>query len=217
MANFTKRDLIVAIKDALEIEDYKVISNYAQAVALQKKELSYKNEIVFSYAKRPGAYYLGYFISGFKSFPEIEDLLGKYYKKYDIQSCLYSIHCISSEVEKLKLNNDYYIGSKEDVNKILPYLKEWVYEDLLPFFDQYQTIEQVYEYLESIELTKMGRFIYSPMPVRRMILKGLLKTPDFMAYSDKIIGNYKNKSENKAYGEFYQFMPELYEELLLLQ
>ena len=217
MADFTKHDLIVALKEAVEIDGYEIISNYVQAVALKKKTPMYKNEIIFGYRKLPGVYDLGQLISGFKSFPEIEDLLGKYYKKYNIESSLYSIYFHSRRVEKLKLNNDYYIGSKEDVNKILPYLKEWVYEDLLPFFDQYQTIEQVYEHLESLELAKMASFVYDPLPLRRMVLKGLLKTPDFVSYSETILTFYKENAENKTYGELYQFMPELYEELLLLQ
>ncbi len=211
---YSKRDLVVGLEKYLKT-GFKPISSGPGVVRLKSKVSGI--EIIFSYNKWTGSFDLGGQIVGRRVFVEVEDLLKKYYSKFGLKKDLYTIYISSRRFEKLINNKDYHIYNDRDIERIHPYFRTMVFEDVLPFLEKFETIMDVYEYSEGLDSNDIGGFIPNPMPLRRMILKGLLKTRDFEEYSVKILEYYKENSSQKSWGEFYPFVPDLYEDLAMLQ
>jgi len=207
-----KRELIKAIKEGLGI-DYRMVSVGAGVVRLAKEVENGTNYIVFPYRKYPGEYILAEYVTGWKSIDSVEKILKKYYKKYNINQLFNTIYTSSrwkKELFKISLRN------VEDVQKVIPYLKEMVYEDILPFFERYQTVEQVYEYMESLPKAEVSKFIYHPPVPRMMIIKRLVNAPDWEEFGTWAVDIYKKMTSNSKNKEdiiMYQILMELFEEL----
>lgn len=208
-----KIELISSIKEQLQLSEFKEITDGVSIISLRKKEKYKKEDIIFTYKKYPGIFILDSCIIGEKTIFEIETILGEYFTKYNVPYSDTTIFTVSRRNEKM---SEFEIANESDIEQIMPSLSDMVYLDILPFFENYQTLGQVYEKVESMQLDKMSNFIFSPMPIRRMVLKCLVKEPNWEEYAKEVLGTYKEHSTGKytaAFAPFYQFMPELFEEL----
>ena len=207
-----KKTLIKCIGDALEL-DYEFISTGTGSVFLRLKGEGFEQSIVFSYRKYPGVCVLADYLYGWKALDPIEKILRRYYNKYNLGFQHTTIHVQTrwkSELSKIEIQQE------SDITKAIPYLREMVYEDILPFFEKYQTVEQVYKEMESLEKSKIANFIFHPPTIRMMIIKRLVNDPKWEEFAFGVINNYKKWSEEPngaAYKPFAQFLPELFKEL----
>lgn len=214
-----KRVLIKSIKESLELEGFKTNAVGAGAVSLIKDDNFFKEEIVFSYLKYLGVYRIGAYITGWKSFRQVEEILERYYKKHGIGLQNITIFNNSRRYEEL---SSIDIANPEDIMKVLPHLQTMVYEDILPFFEKYDNLIRVNDRIEDIFKSeeKIGNFIYSPIHPRIMVIKRLTGDKSWQFYSEKAIEIYKEQSTGKYQSTFapiYAFLPELYEELKRLE
>ncbi len=213
---FDKKSLAVGLEEYLRT-GFRPVSNMPSVIVL--KSLSDPIvQLVFNYKTVHGGYSFQGVVKGEKMFPEVEDLLEKFSSKYNLKFDRGSIRRRSRRIEELFGNKKYYIYKKEDIENISPFLDAMINEDILPFLNKFTTIGDVYEYLEGLKLEEMADFITDPFPARRMVLKGLLKTPDFESYSNSILAHYKeNVSKHPMFARDYQYMPALYKELCDMQ
>lgn len=206
-----KRELITALKDFLKIEGFRMNASGAGAVSLVKEDDYSKCEIVFSYLKYPGVYNIGPYITAWKSFKQVENILKPYFVQYKIGLQDITIYYNSRRNEEMSKVD---IAKPEDIEKVLPELRTMVYEDILPFFEKYKTLKDVNQKLESLEMAEISKFIFhQPIP-RMMIIKRLCNTSDWDHFSNWVIDVYKKMSddsnENRIYFNMYKA---LYEEL----
>ncbi len=213
---FDKKSLAVGLEEYLRT-GFRPVSNMPSVIVL--KSLSDPVvQLIFNYKKVPGAYSFPGVMAGEKIFPEVEGLLEKYYLKYNLDVNGGTIWKHSRRIEELFSNKKYYISQKEDIENISPFLDVMINEDVLPFLNEFMTIGDVYEYLEGLKLEEMGGFLTDSITVRRMVLKGLLKTSDFESYSNSLLAYYKeNVSKHPMFARDYQYMPALYKELCDMQ
>lgn len=210
-----KKEMIKIIAEHLDVFGFKPMGVGAGSIGLNKKYPTGRVEAInITYTAYPGVYYLRDYVSGDISFPEIEGFIEKYYKKYNLKYDIRTVYTVSStkDIDNIPL------FSTSDIPKFIPYLREMVYEDIVPFFEKYQTVEQVYEEMERLgeDFKHMNKFIFSPMPIRRMIIKRLVNEPKWEVYADKIVKSYIKDSSGvyaSTFAPFAQFLPELFAEL----
>ncbi|WGL15430.1 hypothetical protein PVT68_11690 [Microbulbifer bruguierae] len=211
---------IAALGDALRaelgLEKYKKI-NAPGAICFEKQNSETSVELIFSYYHMVDGYSFRTGVSGRKSFSEIENILAKYYKKYHISRDLGTIHKSSAKINFESPFFDYQITSEVTLKEVKPMLMEWVYGDVLPFLDRYQNIEDVYREMESMPLLERNYFIRDPMPVRSLIMKGLLKTDDFLEYGDFLEKVFSENKDKPYYKYEIKYFNELYQELKNIQ
>lgn len=207
------KELKNRIEEEMNIPGFKPVTQGGSVCFLKKEnECKYKISIGYVPMRNSKVIYLTGGILYYKYFHEVEHLLKKYYKKYQLKYNCYTIYSYSGikGLEKIPLSN------MKDLNRKIPFLKRQIDEKVLPFFETYQTLEKVYEKVESLELRELGNFLYSPAPIRRMIIKKLVKAPDFEEYGKRILTSVMKKGTLEKRGQFRnysQFLPELYEEL----
>ena len=210
-----KREFVRHIKELLELDSFKAIGVGAGSVSLVR----YNEEIIISYNKYPGEYMLPPGLSGYKTFPEVESIIAKYFRKYNIGLSGYTIYHQSRREEDLDKRT---IVNLEDFSKILPELHAMVYEDILPFFEKYKTIKDVHKELTTYgnDFDKINRFLFTPQPIRRMIIKRLFSDSDWdefaMNLTDSIVARSK-QDPNSQIAVYAKFLPDLYEELKGMQ
>ena len=124
-----KKVLINNIKEIIGLLDFKPVSTGAGAVSLIKENKS----IIFGYNKYSNIYVLGPSVISYISFPEVENILEPFYKKYNLGYQPYTIYKSSRRFEHLS-SIDLYTPA--DIHKVSSELKTMVYEDILPFFEQ---------------------------------------------------------------------------------
>ncbi len=202
-----KKDLIKGIKDFLELENFKVNSTGAGVVRLDNEF----NEIVFPYKKYPGVFVLAPYVSCNKSFPEVESILEPFYKKYNLGYQPYTIYKSSRRFEHLSTIDLYTV---EDIQKVGFELKTMVYEDILPFFEQYQNIASVLIHMESLAKEDVSKFIcHSPVP-RMMVLKKIGGSKDWIQFCEWAVDIYKSMSlDSKDDHNNYELICDLYNKL----
>lgn len=213
----SKKDLIGLIAEQLDLNDYKPISVGAGAFTLEKKETNGNVKRIFlPYNVYPGSFYLNEAISGNFSLFKVESILEKYYKKYNLNYLLITIHNSSRRHDLSSIE----LTEKLDIDRLFPYLKEMIIEDILPFFERYQTVEQVYEQMEAMPVMKMSEFIFNPMPIRRTILKALVKEKGWEEYAMGLLEYTRNKAlknPRSDYSNEIKYLPELIEGLKQMQ
>ncbi|WP_136468746.1 hypothetical protein [Flagellimonas onchidii] len=89
---------------------------------------------------------------------------------------------------------DYALLDVQDVeddtsfNVVKPHLQLLV-DAALQFFDDYATLQNVFDHVEILPIPQMAKFVRKPMPLRRMIIKKLVNDPNYGAYSQQIVNN----------------------------
>ncbi len=210
-----KRDFARSIKEYLGLNDFKVVGVNGGAISLVREN----EEIQISYRKYPGIYVFRDTNLCFKTFNEVENILKKYYKKYKIELQNYTIYHSSRRFEKI---GEIDIASPEDIEKVLPMLRTMVYEDILPFFERYNSLVEVHKQLTSFgnDFDQINKFLFQPQPIRRMIIKRLFNDSDWNEYAQNLTNHIliKVKQDPAPEYELYaKILPDLYEELKLTQ
>lgn len=210
-----KREFVNHIKNILELDDFKAVGVGAGSVSLVRE----REEIIISYNKYPGEFILPPAIGCRKCFDEVENILEKYFVKQGLGYGRNTIHHSSRREEDLDKRT---IVNLEDFSKILPELHAMVYEDILPFFEKYKTIKDVHKELTTYgnDFDKINRFLFTPQPIRRMIIKRLFSDSDWdefaMNLTDSIVARSK-QDPNSQIAVYAKFLPDLYEELKGMQ
>ena len=204
-----KREFVRHIKEILELDNFKAVGFGAGSVSLIRGE----EVIIIPYNKYPDQFILPPAITGRKCFAEVEDILEKHFTRHNINYVRNTIHNNSRRVEDLKIRT---IEEVNDFSKILPELKNMVYEDILPFFEKHQTLEQVHNTINQLKISELSKFIFSPIHPRIMVIKRLINIGDWENYCEESIEIHKEQSQGKYKAVFepiYRFLPELFEEL----
>jgi hypothetical protein len=204
-----KKKLINGIKEILNLNIFKAVSQGAGAVSLVHENKA----IIFGYNKYPNIYVLGPSIISYISFPEVEDILEPYYKKYGLGYQPYTIYKSSRRFEHLS-SIDLY--TPDDIQKVGSELRTMVYDDILPFFEENDTLEKVHEHYLTLPIDKLGFYFVGEIHLKIMVIKAILKIFDFEKYSADVIEFYKVESEGQfkhVFAPIYAFLPELYEKL----
>lgn len=214
-----KKDLVRIIKDKLDLSEFRIIGKGAGSVILYKENDKTKEQIIISYRKYPGIFNLRSSITGWKEFKVVERILSKYFIPIDMGENTITIHHNSRKFEEI---GDIDIATPEDIEKVLPQLRTMIYDDILPFFETYQTIEDVHKELTTYgnDFDKINRFLFTPQPIRRMIIKRLFSDSDWdefaMNLTDSIVARSK-QDPNSQIAVYAKFLPDLYEELKGMQ
>lgn len=204
-----KRIFINAIKEFLQLNDFKAISTGAGSVSLVK----HNTEITISYLKYPQIFRFRPALIGFICFPEVENILEPFYKKYGLGYQPYTIFKTSRRFEHLSSIDIY---TPDDIQKVGSELRTMVYEDILPFFDENDTLEKVHKHYLTLTDDQLSRYFIGELHLRIMAIKAILKISDFEKYSLETINSYKIESEGKykhVFAPIYGFLPDLYEKL----
>lgn len=204
-----KKKFVKQIKELLALDDFKAVAVGAGAVSIVRGN----EEIIISYNKYPGQFILPPSLTAWKCFPSVEDVLEKYFISNRVNYRRNTIHTNSRRVEDLKMRT---IETPEDFNRILPELRKMVYDDILPFFERNQTLEDVHSQIGKLEVDALANFIINPPHPRIMVIKRLVNAWDWENYCVETTEMYKEQSEGKYKAVFepiYRFLPDLYEEL----
>jgi len=204
-----KREFVKHIKELLELNDFKSVGVGAGSVSLVKGD----EEIIISYNKYPDQFVLPPAFTGRKCFPQVEDILEKYFTSHEINYGRNTIYYNSRRVEDLQIRT---IEDVKDFSKILPDLNEMVYSDILPFFEDHGTLELVHDKIDQLEVSELSKFIVSPVHPRIMVIKRLVNACGWESYCEESIKMYKEQSEGKYKAVFepiYRFLPDLFKEL----
>ncbi len=194
-----KREFVKSIKEYLELEDFKAIGVGAGAVSLIRDV----EEIIISYLKYPGVYRFRESIGCRKCFNEVEDILEKYFALHSLNYGRNTIYISSRRYEELSRID---IAKPEDIKKVLPQLKTMVYEDILPFFDRYDTLTSVYEQLVEYEndFSRINKFLFAPQPIRRIIINKLCEDPNWEEYAKSVYDSFKEASKSGQNQQMYE-------------
>ena len=152
-------------------------------------------------------------VSGKIGFNAVESILDKWFKKYHLSDQPFTVRMASREQDIKIRDPRLEIRSLEDVASVIPFLKVGIYEDVFPFFEKYDRLEKVYNHLKGLELEEEVKFLCRPVPIRKMIIYALFKDADFKPFSERILAAWKERSSKPNFARYYQFMPDLYEEL----
>ncbi len=202
-----KRKFINTIKEYLDLTDFKAIAVGAGSVSLVK----INTEIMITYLKYPHIFRFRPSIAGYITFPEIENILEPFYKKYNLGYQPYTIYKSSRRFEHLS-SIDLYIPA--DIHKVGSELKTMVYEDILPFFEQYQNISSVLMHMESLAKEDVSSFIcHSPVP-RMMVLKKIGGSTDWIEFCEWAVDIYEKMAADSINDQTqYSLIFDLYEKL----
>jgi hypothetical protein len=143
-----------------------------------------------------GAYFQGVIVS--ISFYSVENTLSKVLNKYQIGQRYgdSTIHTVLNDIEgidyskfKIEVHNEasFQIVA-EEIKKIVKY-------GAMPFFERYQTLENVFKATEKMPLEQMVDFIGQPLPQRRMVIKKLCNDPNYNEYVNWLIEYYKSEND----------------------
>lgn len=95
---------------------------------------------------------------------------------------------------------DYSLLDVHDVeddasfNVVKPHLQLLV-DAALQFFDDYETVQDVFDYTESLTIPQMAKFVTKPMPYRRMIIKKLVNDSNYESYAQQVLDFYITEND----------------------
>ncbi|WGK66194.1 hypothetical protein [Croceiramulus getboli] len=204
-----KREFTKHLKEYWGLDEFKIVGKGAGAVSFENGE----KEILLSYSKFPGKFILSPGLLGFVSFPEVEEILEKYYTRHSVGYNLKTIYTTSRRVEDFELQT---IATLEDIEKATPNYREMLELDIFPFFDTYTSLEKIASKIDSLSLNKLSDFIFSPLHLRIMTIKRLVRDKDWESYANETMRIYKEQATGKykaSFEPFYRFLPDLFEEL----
>jgi hypothetical protein len=209
----TSKEIVEQFKEVLQLgEDWNLRSGRGAAWLENQTQDGNINTISWSFLSFSKAISAGV-TSGAVGIYPVEWLLRKYYKAYNLEYLNHTIYFSSKRNQDISVHS---IEKTSDIEAILPILKNMVYEEVIPFFDRYQTVEQVYEQMESMERSEISSFIYHPPTPRMLIIKRLVNAPDFEEFGEWVVDIYKKMAEGPNGGQhapFAQFLPDLFQEL----
>ncbi|MEZ4954775.1 MAG: hypothetical protein R2825_14505 [Saprospiraceae bacterium] len=208
-----KRQLIKSIKDNLNLTNFKPVHTGVDAVSLMRDTDLYKEEIVISYRRYPGVFHLGPAIIGFKTFKEVDQILSKYFAKAKLPDNGVTIHLISRRDEHI---GDVGIENEKEIEQVLPSLRKMIFDDILPFFEQYNSLSEVHSKIDSLNGIGLANFVYNPPHPRIMVIKKLVNAKDWEIFCQDSIQIYEEQSLGKykyVFAPIFGFLPDLYEEL----
>lgn len=136
-----------------------------------------------------------------------------------IDQPLVTIYLISRRIERI---GEIVIRSNEDIDKVVPYLRELIEEEIMPFFRDYITLQDAYFHVLKYnnDYSKINKFLFSPQPIRRIILNRLCDNPNWQEYGQSVFDGFKKAStgpQAKIYEGYIKFLPSLLEELALIK
>lgn len=202
-----KKVFIKAIREYLTLFDYKPISVGAGSVSLEKENC----RIGIGYYKILDGFRFPPQIVGYKSFLEVENILWPLYKKYNIGYQNYTIYKSSRRFENIGLIDLY---TPDDIQKIGFELKTMVYEDILPFFNEFKSLHAVHDHAIQLPLERLGHFLVGEVHLKLMVIKRLINSNDWETYSKGVLEFYKEESEGKykqIFAPINKFLPELFD------
>lgn len=207
-----KREFVKNIKELLKLDSFNAIGLGAGAVSFVRD-----NEvIIISYNKYPGEFLLSPAIGCRKCFNEVEDILEKYFIRYKINYGRNTIHHSSRREEDLDKRT---VANPQDFIKILPELRAMVYEDILPFFEKYKSLNDIYQQLEEFgnDFGQINKLLFNPQPIRRIIINKLCGDGDWKEKAIAVRASFVEASKTGQYMEMYssyaQIIAALIEEL----
>jgi len=142
-------------------------------------------------------------------FHKVEQLLYDLYKRHNIGYELKTIHASSKRQDYI---SNYEIVNVSDLDEIKDWIMESYTNDIVPFFDSYDTLEKVNGQIDSIKKEDLSRFIYSPPVIIIYAIKGILKTEDFETFSSWAINIYEQMAvgnEEEFEGKSLRVLKEL--------
>jgi hypothetical protein len=204
-----KKELISSVRDYLDLKEFKLVSNEPGAVSL----LLERKKIGIGYTHGVSGLRLPAQIAGYITFPEVENILEPFYKKYGLGYQPFTIFKTSRRFEYLS-SIDLY--TPDDIHKVGSELRTMIYEDILPFFEEYQNISTVVDHMQTLAKEDISRFIcHSPVP-RVMVLKKIGCSTDWIDFCVWAVDTYKEMALG-ANGNHYEgesrLIHDLYEKL----
>lgn len=156
------------------------------------------DEIVFGWIKTSYGYYLRKPVLRIKV-KDVENIISVFNKHNSLKT-FYSDSTIHG-ISKYEYEFDYSFCEKEilvnedffDVSKGINKFYEIV---AMPFFERFNTIQQIFEETEKMPIDEMAKFITQPLPQRRMVIKWLCKDIKYQDYVDMVIDYYKSENDN---------------------
>ncbi|RZT96275.1 hypothetical protein EV201_0911 [Ancylomarina subtilis] len=148
-------------------------------------------------------------MSGSVRFLEVEDILSDLYKQHDLGYELKTIHTSSKRQDYI---SDYEIVNVSDLDKIKDWITESYTNDIVSFFDSYNTLKKVNEQIDSLKKEDLSSFVFAPPVINIFTIKGLLRTKDFGTYSSWALDVYEQMSvgkEDKFEGKSLRVLKEL--------
>lgn len=203
------RILIKAISELLLLTTFKPKCDGAGAVSLYSEN----KRIGIGYTKGVAGLRLPPQIAGYISFSDVESILEPYYKKHGLGYQPYTIHKSSRRFEHLSLID---LCTTKDIQKVSTELRIMVFEDILPFFEENNTLEKVHEHFLTLPDDQWSRYFVGALHLSVMAIKALLKSADFEKYSLETLDSYRRESFGQykhVFAPIYAFLPELYDEL----
>lgn len=74
----------------------------------------------------------------------------------------------------------------------------------ITFLDQYRTLQDFYNFGETLAIENMANYYQQPLPQRRMIIKKLVNASDYNAYANDLIDFYTNEKPDANKKSFLQ-------------
>jgi hypothetical protein len=150
-----------------------------------------------------GAYFQGVIVS--ISFYSIENILSKVLNKYHIGQRYgdSTIHAVLNDIGGIDYSKfNIEIHDDESFQTVAEEIKKIVKYGAMPFFERYQTLEEVHNYANQLSLEEYSRFFSGYGSLKMMIIKKLLKIDDYESYSHKMIQDWINTA--KEYPQYFE-------------
>ena len=141
------------------------------------------------------------------TFPKVENVLRSVFYKYNIQqkynnSTVHTALNNIKDINYLKFETEIHDDASfqvvaEEVKKIVEY-------GAIPFFEKYQTLEEVHNYAMSLQVDDYPNFFLGDGPFKLMIIKKIIKQNDYEDYANKMVEVWtKNAIEYPQYFKDY--------------
>jgi hypothetical protein len=79
-------------------------------------------------------------------------------------------------------------------SQVYPYLTQ-IRNAALAFLNQHQTLQDFFDYAETMTIQEQANFYNQPLPPRKMILMKLLNNPNYSNYSTDVVDYYNQQSD----------------------
>jgi hypothetical protein len=133
----------------------------------------------------------------------LENVLNKYnikntfneFPQFTIKGNIHPVKGVDYEMfDRFISDSEYFSGTKafdfvfDEAEAIVKY-------GAMPFFERYQTLENVLKETEKMPMKQMANFIGQPLPQRRMVIKKLCNDPNYNEYVNWLIEYYKSEND----------------------
>lgn len=89
---------------------------------------------------------------------------------------------------------DNPVSDTASFNEAFPYLNQLM-NAAVNFANQYTTLQNFYNYAESMPIQDQAHFYNQPLPARKMIIKKLLNISDYSTYSTDVVNHYNQQPD----------------------